>query len=188
MIPAISGAFGTMLGPFFAVLATIKEAPYDPAVATSARPERERKQVQHGDMVPTLSSVEPGTDSSEEENEEGKGKGQRSDPSYSGGSSEGADKSAHLQRVKPETPTQVMFYLFCQAVFEGSYLGSRGQELAASRQKEHRLEWDVSGREFEIDSPKVHCVTVNDGNLFWKKFSGDGTWITEPLAYCSIEV
>lgn len=96
----------------------------------------------------------------------------------------------HVRRIlHTQTNLELMIYLICQAVFEGSSLGTRGENPPLDQSSEHRLEWSVAGKKFTIESPRVQCTSINDGSLFWKEFSPSGEWITkQSLAYCSIEV
>lgn len=185
------GTSGTPLGPFFIALATVKEMPHEPQDPDNTRPKRERKQIQREGMVDSTVAIKPAGGIEANDNEIEKRQSRRmSNRSYSASSSDAYTESKHMRRIKPETTTQTMFYLFCQAIFEGSNLGTRAPESTISGRDQHRLEWHVAGRRFDIHSPMVKCATINDGNLFWKGFDHNGQWGTtaHPLAYCSIEV
>ncbi|KAK2813732.1 hypothetical protein FQN50_000130 [Emmonsiellopsis sp. PD_5] len=172
----------TLLGPFLSTLAAIKESPHKSPPKRELRTPDKRKQVDHGEMVSSTTAIDPGSD------DDGNSGGDTSDEHTSEAYSvktEHTDEESHLDRAKPEAVTQVMIFLFCQAVFEGSRLASR---TGVDDTPAPRLEWNVGPHLFDIQSSKAICVSINDGGLFFKGQNPEGFWVTlQRLVYCSIE-
>ncbi|KAK2794431.1 hypothetical protein FQN50_009913 [Emmonsiellopsis sp. PD_5] len=167
---------GAMLGPFFSTMARIKEDPSQRLAQRSSR------------RVTAQKVKFTALDGEADEN--GKGKRRASAASYHP-SDQGTDMSLHIDRVKKEIITQMAIHLFGLSVFEGSTLPSR--QVASDPKapnRSWRLEWDVAGFAFEIESFKVRCTCINDGGLIPKLFSVTDHWVEDEkdsLRYCSVE-
>ncbi|WEW61272.1 hypothetical protein PRK78_006762 [Emydomyces testavorans] len=198
---------GTTAGIFFAFLAVIKQEPYEPdmehneSVGSQSEPgarthePRARTQVQRHEFVTTDTSfhtTETGSSPVEKDSllvEKDASSVEKDaspvDDDYAP-SSQFTDEETHMRRVKPETPTQTLIALFLQLVFETSTLGGRGSDPAENEKL--RLEWHIEGKRFRIDSPRVKCVSINDGSLRHKGYPKGRLWgFMDPLAYCSVE-
>ncbi|EEP82395.1 predicted protein [Uncinocarpus reesii 1704] len=171
---------GTMVGPFYAFLAMVKEIPHDEAQDVARQhPKRDTKPVQRPGYVRTDSLELEGSSPEMSSDDDG-------DKSYTA-KSEDTDQSSHERRKKPEIVTQVTLILFNQVVYEGSDLNQRGTRQRTPEVQ--RLEWHITPTKFYISAPRVGSTSISDGSLFWKRYDSNSNWVMkDPLVYCSVEL
>ncbi|EEP82579.1 predicted protein [Uncinocarpus reesii 1704] len=176
---------GTLLGLFLMHLAMVKEAPFNPDDQLPPRRylRTNRAQVQRPGFV---SSEVIDDDGSETSLEETTYPNKRLCIQSWEETSIDTDKSTHMLRVKSETQTQLMISLFLTSIFECSNLSGRGTSLSVAKYR--RWEWHAEGKELRILSPRVNCVSINDGSLRRKGIGQSQFWgFMDDMIYCSVE-